>query len=252
MLPVLAAAMLSPWTLVWSDEFNGSGLADSSKWTYEFGYVRNKELQYYTVGDSKNARQEGGNLVIECRKDEGGKITSASLITLGKASWKYGRIEVKARIPYGQGSWPAIWMMGTDRPKVGWPKCGEIDIMENVGFDPNKIYGTVHWPDEAAAGKHGSKGGLVTSLSPWSDFHVYALEWSAQKLDFYYDDNKYFTFKNDGSLSNGFKFDKECYLLINFAFGGAWGGQRGVNEDALPLKYLIDYVRFYQKAEKMS
>lgn len=247
---LLAAMLINPWTLVWSDEFDVDGLPDPKKWTYEFGHIRNEELQYYTVGKKENSRVEGGNLVIECRKEADGQITSASLITLGKASWRYGRFEMRAKVPAGKGTWPAIWMMGTDRPKVGWPYCGEIDIMEYVGFDPNKVHGTVHFPaNDPARPKllNLSKGSNLTIDTPVADsFHVYAVEWSAEKLDFYFDGKMYFSFKNDGSESNGFKFDKEVYLLMNLAFGGTWGASKGVDMASLPAKYLIDYVRIYK------
>jgi beta-glucanase (GH16 family) len=237
------------WKLVWSDEFEKAGLPDPQKWTYEVGFIRNNELQYYTVGDQKNARVENGNLVIECRKDPkaGNPITSASMITLGKADWLYGRVEVRAKVPAGLGSWPAIWMMGTDRPKVGWPKCGEIDIMEFVGHNPDKIHATVHFPANEPGKLNASRGSNITTLNPWSDFHVYAVEWSRDRLDFYYDEKMYFSVKNDGSETAGFRFDKPCYLLINLAFGGTWGAQKGVDESVLPLKYLVDYVRIYQR-----
>jgi beta-glucanase (GH16 family) len=243
-----AAVILAARTLVWSDEFDYTGLPNPDKWTYEVGFVRNKEKQYYTVGDRRNARVEGGNLVIECRKDDvtGNPITSASLITLGKASWTYGRVEVRAKVPAGLGSWPAIWMMGTDRSKVGWPKCGEIDIMEFVGHNPDKVHATVHFPSSDPNKRNGSKGGNLTTLNPWSDYHVYTLEWFPNRLDFYFDDRKYFSVKNDGSETQGFRFDKPSYLLLNLAFGGTWGAQKGLDESILPLRYQIDYVRVYK------
>jgi len=246
---VASVLLLAGWQVVWSDEFAYSGLPDPKKWTYEVGFVRNKELQYYTVGDSKNARVENGNLVIECRKDPamGNPISSASLITLGKASWLYGRIEVRAKVPAGLGSWPAIWMMGTDRSKVGWPKCGEIDIMEFVGHNPDKVHATVHFPSSDPSKRNASKGGNLTTLNPWGDFHVYSLEWFPDRLDFYYDDRKYFSVKNDGLETQGFRFDKPCYLLINLAFGGTWGAQKGVDESILPIRYLVDYVRVFRR-----
>jgi len=249
MITLLALAALgqTQWKLVWSDEFSKPGLPDPSKWGYETGYIRNNEPQFYTEKRLENARVEGGNLVIECRKDnfENHPITSASLVTIGKAAWKYGRIEVRAKIPTGKGTWPAIWMMGTDIGKVGWPKCGEIDIMENVGFDPEKIHATCHFP-AGEKSEHHMKGSQVTVEHPYDGFHVYAVDWFPDRLDFYYDKQKYFTFPNDGSI-DGWKFDKESYLLINFAWGGAWGGSQGVDESKLPLKYMIDYVRVYQQ-----
>ena len=184
------------WKLVWSDEFNQPGLPDPNKWDYETGYVRNHELQYYTRARKENARVEDGCLVIEGRKEKypipnarpGQKkfadYTSASLITRGKADWKFGRIEVRAKLPQGKGVWPAIWMLGQKFPNVRWPACGEIDIMEFVGHTPDKIHATVHYSKN---GKHASKGGKLTTARPFDDFHVYAVEWSAERMDFFFD-----------------------------------------------------------------
>ena len=138
--------------LVWSDEFNYQGLPDPAKWGYETGFVRNHESQYYTKERKENARVENGHLVIECRKEQFTpanhvpvNYTAASLITQNKASWQYGRIEVRAKLPHGKGVWPAIWMLGTNITQVGWPRCGEIDIMEFIGKEPKNIFGTLHF-----------------------------------------------------------------------------------------------------------
>jgi len=236
------AADAGPWKLVWSDEFNVAGAPDPSRWDYEVGYVRNSELQYYTKARTENARVENGNLVIEARQDnwQGHEITSASLITLGKASWTYGRVEVRAKLPTGLGTWPAHWMLGTNIESVGWPKCGEIDIMENVGFEPDRIYGTVHWDD----GGHTSKGGNTDLAAdpPYKSFHLYAVEWYADRMDFFVDAKKYFTFTKPAS----WPFDKPQYLILNLAFGGSWGAQNGVDKGILPQQMLIDYVRVYE------
>ncbi len=237
------------WTLVWSDEFDTPGQPDTSKWAYEEGYIRNGELQYYTSGRSENARVEDGNLIIECRRDnwEGHEVTSASLNTHGKQHFLYGRIEVRAKLPTGLGTWPAIWMLGVNIGEVGWPTCGEIDIMENVGYDPYRIYGTVH--TEAYNHVEGTAVGSNIDVSaPWESYHVYALEWFPDHLDIFVDDDKYFTFANEGTNAT-WPFDKEHYLLLNFAFGGSWGGAQGVDMDLLPLQYYIDYVRVYEQDE---
>jgi hypothetical protein len=236
------------WTLVWSDEFNTAGAPDTSKWGYEEGYIRNAELQYYTSERLENARVEAGNLVIECRRDyfEDHEITSASLTTAGKRHFLYGRIEVKAKLPTGLGTWPAIWMLGTNIGDVGWPTCGEIDIMENVGSNPQTIYGTVH----TQAYNHAigtAVGGNIELAAPWDNYHVYAIEWFPDHIDFFVDDDKYFSFADEGSGNTTWPFDKEHYLLLNFAFGGGWGGANGVDKELLPLTYHIDYVRFYQQ-----
>ena len=244
-----AGAPADKWKLIWSDEFNTPGMADPNKWDYEVGYIRNKELQYYTKARPENARVEGGFLVIETRKDnfEDHPITSASLHTRRKASWKYVRIEVRAKLPTGRGMWPAIWMLGVNR-QLGWPACGEIDIMENVGFDPLMIHANVH----TKAYNHvlgTNKGNKIKVTDPSKNFHVYAIEWFEDHIDFFMDETKYFTFKNEGTGSDVWPFDKPHYLILNAAYGGSWGGQKGTDDHILPQKYLIDYVRVY-KARK--
>lgn len=234
------------WKLAWSDEFNVRGMPDPNKWDYEVGYIRNKELQYYTKARPENARVEGGSLVIETRKDdfEGHAITSASLHTRKKASWRYGRIEVRAKLPTGKGMWPAIWMLGINPPHR-WPACGEIDIMENVGFDPLTIHANIH----TKAYNHvlgTNKGNRVKVTDPSRHFHVYAIEWFEDHIDFFVDKTKYFTFRNEGEGNDVWPFDKPHYLILNAAYGGSWGGQKGTDDTILPQKYLIDYVRVYQ------
>jgi beta-glucanase (GH16 family) len=234
------------WTLAFSDEFDAAGALDPAKWGYEVGYIRNDEKQSYT-SRSENVRAEGGNLVIEARKEayQGYGYTSASINTLGRFEFLYGRVEVRAKLPTGDGTWPAIWMLGTNRTQVGWPTCGEIDIMENVGFDPLRIHGSVH----TAAYNHTigtQKSASVIVASPWEDFHVYAMEWFADHIDVFVDGQKYFTFRNEGTGSRVWPFDKAQYLLVNLAIGGAWGGQKGIDDSRFPHRYLIDYVRIYR------
>lgn len=233
------------WKLVWSDEFNEpTQQPNPKKWDYEVGKVRNHELQYYTKDRRQNARIENGNLVIETRKEsyKGSHITSASLITDGKASWKYGLIEVRAKLPKGRGTWPAIWMLGTNHKTAGWPKCGEIDIMEAVGWRPNLIFGTIHRPGR-------DKGGKVRISDPYTHFHVYGLEWSKDAMKFSVDGHVYFTYPIVDGTPDAKIFRKPFYLILNAAFGGSWGGRKGVDEKILPTKYLIDYVRIYQPAK---
>ncbi len=244
------------WKLVWSDEFDYTGLPDPKKWDYEEGYIRNKEEQYYTRGRPENARVENGMLVIEGRKEQfklpakrGDKefadYTAASLITKNKASWTYGKIEVRAKLPQGKGVWPAIWMLGDNIRPVGWPACGEIDIMEFVGKEPDLVHATVHFQKD---GKHKSSGNRITVEKPFDDFHVYAVEWYPDRMDFLFDGKKYHTFaidQADNKDQNPFR--KPQYLLINLALGGSWGGK--IDDSVLPQKYLIKYVRVYQQAE---
>lgn len=249
--------------LVWSDEFNYTGLPDSTKWSYEEGFERNHEPQYYTVKRLENARVENGCLVIETRKEEYSNkayrqgstnwkqknqfahYTSASINTKGKVSWKYGRIEMRAKVPPGLGIWPAFWMLGYDHGAAKWPLCGEIDIMEYLGRDPSKIYGTVHYTD--TGGKFRDVGKAPVVGNPADGFHIYAIEWDKKAISFYYDSLKYFVFdykEPEGKPGDVFK--KDFYLLMNMALGheGSWAGP--VDDNALPAKYYIDYVRVYQ------
>lgn len=234
------------WKLIWSDEFDYNGLPDPKKWTYEEGFVRNKEAQYYTRGRRENARVEDGMLVIETRRERyrDADYTSASVTTEGHASWRYGRIEVKAKLPTGRGLWPAIWMLGADRPIVGWPACGEIDIMENVGFDPDRVYATIHTPT-FNGNKGTQKSGNTVVVAPYRQFHVYAMDWYEDRMDFFVDGKKIHTFHNTGKGNDEWPYDKPFYLLINTALGGGWGGQQGIDDAALPQRYYIDYVRVY-------
>ena len=240
------------WKLVWSDEFDAPGAPDSAKWGYEEGLLRNHEAQYYTRERPENARVEGGMLVIEGRKESyssaDGKhkaaYTSASLTTAGKASWTYGRFEVRAKLPQGKGVWPAIWMLGDDIAVANWPQCGEIDIMEFVGHAPDAIHGTVHFSKD---GKHASSGGETPILHPEEGFHTYVVEWWPDRIDFFFDDKKYHTFSvARAGAGQDNPFHRPQYLILNLALGGDWGG--AIDDAALPQKYLIDYVRIYQPA----
>jgi len=258
------AVKTEDWNLVWADEFDKPAQPDPAKWTYEEGFIRNNELQYYTRARRENARVENGMLVIEAAKEryripldspgsgkrnkgrEYADYTSASLTTLGKASWTYGRIEVRAKLPAGRGMWPAIWTLGTNIGEVGWPACGEIDIMENVGFDPDTIHANIHTKSyNHVMGTN--KGSQITIPKPYQDFHVYAIEWRPERLDFFVDKTKYFTFENEGKGANAWPYDKPQHLILNIAVGGAWGGQKGIDETVFPQRMYVDYVRVYQR-----
>ncbi len=235
--------------LVWSDEFNGAGLPDSLRWTFEKGYLRNKELQYYTGRRHENAFQKNGVLHISARNDSlkaGDKIypvTSASLTS--KADWTYGRIEVRAKIPSALGTWPAIWTLGKNRSQAGWPLCGEIDILEHVGYMPDTLHFNVHTKKyNHVKGTH--KGIKIHLKSPEKDFHIYAVEWYKDRIEWYLDHRKVFSFANEGTGVEAWPFDQPQYVILNLAFGGAWGGQKGVDFRSLPQTLLIDYVRVYQ------
>jgi beta-glucanase (GH16 family) len=248
----LCVALAAPvcatdWKLVWSDEFDKPGLPDATKWGYETGFVRNHEKQFYTDRRLENARVENGTLIIEARKEQykDAEYTSASLTTQGKASWTYGRIEMRAKLPTGRGIWPAFWTLGAEHGKgAWWPACGEIDIMELVGFHPETVEAHCHTTSYSHAK---AKGARTTVAKPWEDFHIYAMEWFPDRIDFYLDQKKYFTFTNDGT-ADGWPFDKPQYIILNTAIGGAWGGQQGIDDSIFPQPYVIDYVRVYQQA----
>lgn len=238
------------WQLVWEEEFNYSGAPDSAKWSYEKGYLRNKELQYYT-DRGENIYVADGSLVIEARRDsatmegEIHPVTSASLVSEGKAEWKYGRVEVRAKLPSSLGTWPAIWMLGSNFQEVGWPLCGEIDIMENVGYDPDSIHTNIH--TKAYNHRIGTNKGQATYVpNPDEEYHIYSIDWNKDKIDFFIDHNHVFTFENEGKGVEEWPFDEPFYLILNLAIGGGWGGSQGVDLATLPQKFYIDYVRVYQ------
>lgn len=230
----------------WSEEFNYTGLPDSTKWSYEEGKLRNNEEQYYRKASLANSRVEDGHLVIEAVKDTlgYGKFTSASLITKGKHSFLYGRVEVRAKLPVGKGTWPAIWLLGENIDKVDWPACGELDIMENVGFDSTKIHANIH-TEAFNHVKNTNKGNNIVLKDVWDEFHVYSMDWKEDKISFAVDDSVYFTYEKLPDYGNAeWPFDKPHFLILNLAIGGAWGGKFGVDEARFPHKFEIDYVRY--------
>ncbi len=275
-VPVVAFTAIPPvvppilvnkkWRLVWHDEFSYTGLPDPKKWSYESGHVRNQEQQYYVVADTANSFVANGMLTIRGKqetianvkfkpksndwryKDSVAFFTSASLNTLGKASWKYGKIEIRAKLPYGRGVWPAFWMMGTNRGEVKWPQCGEIDIMEYIGAkDSTTIYGTIHRDSEKDDPPYYSIGKTTKSQTIHTDFHIYSLEWNKKYIDILFDGQRYFRYKiREATRKNGENpFRKPFYLLINLALGSAWPGP--IDAHDLPAELLVDYVRVYQK-----
>ena len=248
----------SGYQLVWSDDFRTqpNGPPDPAKWSYEEGFLRNNEQQYYTRDRRENARIENGLLVIEGRREDylppGGNhtgnaihYTSASLTSKGKSEWQYGRIEVKAQLPSGRGVWPAIWTLGSNIGSVGWPRCGEIDMMEFVGSQPNVIHGTVHY---FANSKHASEGKPLTIDHPESAFHLYAVEWTPLYIDFFVDNQRYFHFdvkKADAGLDN--PFHQPHFMILNLALGGSWGGK--IDNAIFPQRMSVAYVRVYEMTE---
>ncbi len=235
--------------LVWSDEFDYTGLPDSTKWGYDVGGHGwgNNEKQFYTSERLENAAVANGVLTITAIKEshEGSDYTSARLVTKNKGDWKYGRMEIKAKLPKGVGVWPAIWMLPTDWKYGGWPESGEIDIMEHVGYQPDSIFGTVH----TGAYNHsiGTQKGKSTYRNNVSEaFHVYALEWSENDIRIFVDDEEYFSYPNERKTFMEWPFDERFHLLLNIAVGGNWGGQKGIDDSIFPQKMEVDYVRVYQ------
>lgn len=237
------------WQQVWGDEFNYEGLPDSTKWAYDVGSNGgwgNNELQYYTEKKKENARVENGLLVIEAKKEKVDTFnyTSARLVTRNKASWQYGRIEVRAKIPAGVGSWPAIWMLA-DSMKA-WPDDGEIDIMEHVGHNQGFVHASIHCKKYYhSIGTQKTDTIYVPDCS--TNFHVYALEWNKDWVKVSLDGKVYFTFANENKGYEYWPFDNKMYLILNIAVGGFWGAQKGIDDNSLPYKMEIDYVKVYQK-----
>jgi beta-glucanase (GH16 family) len=243
--------------LIWADEFNYDGLPDREKWSYDVGGHGwgNKELQYYTDRRKENARVENGSLIIEARRDHwrGHEYTSARLVSKTKGDWTYGRFEVRAKLPDGRGAWPAIWMLPTDWKYGGWPNSGEIDIMEQVGYEPQLVHTSVH----TKAYHHlisTQKTAKITVENATTEFNVYAVEWTHEEIRGYVNDRHYFTFKNERLTNTAadyrqWPFDQPFHLLLNIAVGGTWGGSRGVDQSIWPQRMQIDYVRVYQETK---
>lgn len=241
--------------LVWSDEFDYTGLPDSIKWAYdtegnEMGWG-NKEAQFYTEANEKNARVENGVLHITARnEDYGGKtFTSARLVS--RAGWEYGKIEVNAKLPDGVGTWSAIWMMPVNWSfeDGNWPDIGEIDIMEHVGHDPGLIHASAHSKDYQWQANT-QKTDTMRVHDATRAFHTYILEWTPDVMKAYVDDSLYFAYENEGLGEDKWPYDKPYYLIMNVAVGGAWGGVMGVDEEAFPQTMEVDYVRVFKKIEQ--
>ena len=241
------------YQLVWSDEFDYTGLPDPEKWGYDTGGHGwgNNELQLYT--DSGNAIVADGRLVIEARKEEkdGMAYTSARLVTRNKGDWLYGKIEVRAKLPSGRGTWPAIWMLPTDWAYGDWPASGEIDIMEHVGYDPDNVLGSVHTQAYNHVKGTQKSGGLKVPGAR-DAYHIYAIEWLPDRIKFLIDGEPYFEFDpaayKTTITAEQWPFDKPFHLLINIAVGGNWGGAKGVDDSIFPQTLEVDYVRVYQAA----
>jgi len=234
------------WQLVWQDEFDGTAL-DTTKWVRETGGNGwgNAELEYYT-DRVENARLENGYLVIEARSDSFGNraYTSARLKTQGLGAWRYGRIVARMQIPRGQGLWPAFWMLGNNIAQVGWPACGEIDIMENIGREPGSVHGTVHGPNYSGANGIGGAYNLSTGAFA-DDFHTFAIEWGANAMQWFVDDTLYRTVL-PSDLPGTWVFDHPFFIILNVAVGGYWPGNPD-STTVFPQTMRVDYVRVYQR-----
>jgi beta-glucanase (GH16 family) len=235
-------------TPIWQDEFNTDGAPDATKWGYELGGSGwgNNELEYYT-DNINNAKVQSGNLVITAIKESVGGMnyTSARMLTKNKEDLLYGRVEVRAKLPSGRGTWPAIWMLPTDWAYGGWPASGEVDIMEHVGYDPNKVVFSIH----TQAYNHSigtQKNATVVIPTAMTEFHKYRVDWTPYAVRGYYDDQLMFTFVNDGRGYATWPFDKRFHILLNLAIGGNWGGAQGVDDTIFPTSLVIDYVRVYK------
>jgi len=270
LVALISAMLLAPspsaraqtWTLVWGDEFNGpaGSTLDGTKWTFETGNGSNgwgnHELEYYT-SSTKNAAMDGnGNLVITAVKETLApkfrcwygqcQYTSARIKTQAKFEQTYGRFEARIRVPYGQGMWPAFWMLGNNIKTAGWPTCGEIDIMENIGREPAIVHGTMHGPGYSGASGIGAPYTLSSGRFA-DDFHVFAVEWEPNVIRWYVDGQLYQT-RTPADLPAGTQwvFDHPFFLLLNEAVGGYWPGDPDATT-VFPQKMTIDYVRVYQR-----
>ncbi len=231
----------SSWKLVWSDEFNGNSL-DTLNWNTkeaEPGWVNNELQEYVKEG---TVEVKDGNLMITARK-EGDKYISGRINSMGKREFQYGKIEFRAKLPTGNGTWPALWMLGNNIKEEGWPTCGEIDVMEHVGKMQNIVHGTVH--TKMASGNHPYTGGLKVNTAS-TDFHQYTVEWDEEKIRFFIDELNYYTYAPEQKTLENWPFDQPFFFIINFAIGGNWPGF-DIDDEKLPQTLEVDYIRVYQK-----
>jgi beta-glucanase (GH16 family) len=229
------------WKMVWSDEFNNPGLPDSTNWGNEVGFIRNHELQYYTSRRIDNSIIHDGNLLIIGKKEpyDSAGYTSASLTTDGKHSWTYGKIEARMKLPKGQGMWPAFWMLGQNIHKVGWPRCGEIDIMEHINAE-DILYGTLHWHND----RHVSSGNKIPCTM--EQFHNYSVVWDNDSIKWFLDGSRYHGVCIKDSINSTSELHKPHYIILNLAIGGDW--PKNPDETTqFPDTVFVDYVRVWQK-----
>jgi beta-glucanase (GH16 family) len=248
-IPTTATVQAKPsyayTNLVWSDEFSGSTI-DRTNWTFDIGGGGwgNNEYEFYT-DRPENARIENGSLVIEARKERyrNRNYTSARLKSQGLRSWTYGRVEARIKIPYGQGIWPAFWMLGNDITTAGWPNCGELDIMENIGREPAIVHGTLHGPNYSGASGIGGQYTLATGVFS-NDYHVFAVEWYPDHISWFVDNTLYMT-KTTADVPGVWVFNHPFFIILNVAVGGYWPGYPDATT-TFPQFMQVDYVRVYQ------
>lgn len=229
------------WKLVWADEFNYTGLPDTTKWIHEVGNIRNQELEFYTYRRLENSNVENGQLHIIARKENYQKAnyTSARLSTDGKFKFTYGKIEARIKAPEGKGMWPAFWLLGQNIRQVKSPKCGEIDIMEHVNNE-NRIHSTMHWDNKGLI-SFGTKKECDVE-----QFHTYIVEWDRKKILWFLDGEKYFEGTISREKKNADEFRHPFYIILNLAVGGSWPGKPD-STTLFPDTLSIDYVRVYKK-----
>lgn len=262
LLPLLAFSQKK--NLIWSDEFNYTGHPDPEKWAYEEGFVRHREAQYYTKKRYENAHVADGHLVITAIKEEplrlvqggesfitsnsGGEFTSASLNTENIFEFKTGRVEVRAKVPKGRGVWPAIWTLGNNigyGPGDSVRTYSEIDIMEYVGWKEDKISGYAHFSPRYTGYHELKRGDNITVEKPWEDFHIFAIDWYDDRIEYYFNDINYFTLHKKDVQEGYWAFDVPQYLIMNLAIGGGWGNEMGIDHSIFPVEFRVDYVRIY-------
>lgn len=237
-------------TPIWEDNFDNNGAPDPAKWSFEVGGTGwgNNELQYYTPGTNASVLDGNLNIVAKREFNTGRQYTSSRMITRGKGDWKFGRFEVKAKLPKGRGTWPAIWMLSSDNGYGIWPLSGEMDIMEHVGFDEDNVHASIH----CSAYNH-SRGNQKTSekyvAGATDDFHIYRMDWTPYAIKGYVDGELYFEFTNQNTGFTTWPFNRNFYLILNLAIGGNWGGAQGVDDTIFPVSMLVDYVRVYKMIE---
>ena len=236
------------FNLVWQDEFNGPSL-NLDNWTHELGASGwgNNEWQFYTER-AENSYISNGSLVIEAKKEnyQGSDYTSARIITQNKQSFTYGRVDIRAILPEGQGIWPALWMLGDNFSTVGWPACGEIDIMELLGHEPSKIHGTAHWGAQGQGFSHNKGGVHSISGEKFSDkYHVFSIIWEPNSIKWYVNDNEFFRLTNN-DVNGNYPFNEAFFFIFNVAVGGNWPGYPDASTQ-FPQRMYVDYIRVFQK-----